>query len=125
ANLTPTQIPTSAVGVSKDQVIIRPGEETSAPLKQHLNADIRLVLGEDVHFKGFGLTTDITGDLEIVEHGNNPTRASGELNLVNGEYRAYGQGLVIEQGTLLFAGPVTEPGLDIRALRHPAENITV
>ncbi|HET6656101.1 MAG TPA: translocation/assembly module TamB domain-containing protein [Gammaproteobacteria bacterium] len=125
ANLTPKEIPQSAVGVSRDQVIIRPGKQETSKFAHLFNADIRLVLGDDVHFNGFGLTSRITGALEIIEKGNRPTRAHGELNLVDGEYRAYGQGLVIEQGTLLFAGPVTEPGLDVRAVRHPAENITV
>ncbi|HET6655312.1 MAG TPA: translocation/assembly module TamB domain-containing protein [Gammaproteobacteria bacterium] len=125
ARLTPKEIPQSAVGVSQDQVIIRPGKQETSGFAHHFNADIRLVLGDDVHFNGFGLKSRITGNLEIVEKGNHPTQASGELNLVNGEYRAYGQGLVIEQGTLLFAGPITEPGVDIRAVRHPAEDITV
>ncbi|HET7371573.1 MAG TPA: translocation/assembly module TamB domain-containing protein [Gammaproteobacteria bacterium] len=125
ANLTPKEIPQSAVGVSQDQVIIRPGKQETSGFAHHFNADIRLVLGDDVHFNGFGLKSRIIGNLEIVEKGNRPTQANGELNLVDGEYRAYGQGLVIEQGTLLFAGPVTEPGLDVRAVRHPAEDVTV
>jgi translocation and assembly module TamB len=125
AHLTPKEIPQSAVGVSKDQVIIRPGQKKQSTLARRFNADIKLVLGDDVHFKGFGLKSRIAGGLEIFETGGQPTQGKGELHLVDGEYRAYGQGLVIQQGTLLFAGPVTEPGLDIRAVRHPGEDITV
>ncbi|HET6725431.1 MAG TPA: translocation/assembly module TamB domain-containing protein [Gammaproteobacteria bacterium] len=125
ARLTLKEIPQSAVKISKDQVIVQPGKKSTSPFARRFNADIHLVLGDNVHFKGFGLKSRIAGALEIVEEGNQPTRASGQLNLIKGEYRAYGQGLVIEQGTLLFAGPITEPGIDLRAVRHPAEDITV
>ncbi|HET7308382.1 MAG TPA: translocation/assembly module TamB domain-containing protein [Gammaproteobacteria bacterium] len=125
ARLTPEEIPQSAVKVSRDQIIIQPGKKAPSSFAHNFNADIRLVLGDKVHFKGFGLKSRIKGALEIFEQGDKPTRASGELSLVNGEYRAYGQGLVIEQGTLLFAGPITEPAIDMRAVRHPAKDITV
>ena len=34
-----------------------------------------------------------------------------------GEYRAYGQSLMLDRGELLFAGPLDNPGLDVRAVR--------
>ncbi|HET8551112.1 MAG TPA: translocation/assembly module TamB domain-containing protein [Gammaproteobacteria bacterium] len=125
ARLTPEEIPQSAVKVSRDQIIVQPGKKAPSSFAHNFNADIHLVLGDNVHFKGFGLKSRIKGALEIFEQGDKPTRASGELSLVNGEYRAYGQGLVIEQGALLFAGPITEPAVDMRAVRHPAKDITV
>jgi translocation and assembly module TamB len=44
-------------------------------------------------------------------------RLTGELHTVNGTYRAYGQRLNIEEGTLRFSGAYDNPALDIRALR--------
>ncbi len=45
---------------------------------------------------------------------------------MGGEYRAFGQGLIIDKGSILFTGgPVTRPGIDLKALRRPAEGITV
>ncbi|MDN5850165.1 MAG: translocation/assembly module TamB domain-containing protein, partial [Nitrococcus sp.] len=77
-------------------------------------------------FEGFGLKGRIDGRLLIVQQPGGPTTGSGELRIVDGEYRAYGQGLVIETGRILFAGgPIDQPGVDIRAVRHPAEDITV
>lgn len=126
ANITPEQIPATAVTASEDQVIVTPGKQRQSRLVQQLNAQILLTLGEKVHFKGFGLSGRIGGELTISEKGGEPPHANGELHIVDGEYRAYGQGLVIQTGRLLFAGgPVDEPGLDVRAVRHPAENITV
>jgi translocation and assembly module TamB len=43
--------------------------------------------------------------------------AYGQIHLVNGEYQAYGQNLIIDQGTLNFIGPIENPALNIRAIR--------
>lgn len=128
ADITPKKIPPSAVTVSEDQVIIEPhqGEKPKAAEARKLHARVRLILGDQVRFEGFGLKGRIEGQLLIIQQPDDPTRGSGELRIVEGEYRAYGQGLVIETGRILFAGgPITQPGIDIRAVRHPAEGITV
>jgi translocation and assembly module TamB len=48
---------------------------------------------------------------------------TGELRTVNGTYRAYGQRLNIEQGTLRFNGAYDNPALDIRALRPNLQQV--
>ncbi|MDN5871445.1 MAG: translocation/assembly module TamB domain-containing protein, partial [Nitrococcus sp.] len=127
ARITPEQIPPSAVTVSEDQVIIRPNEDEAAAVEgRKLHVHVRLILGEHVFFEGFGLKGRIEGRLLIVQQPGEPTTGSGELRIVDGEYRAYGQGLVIETGRILFAGgPIDQPAVNIRAVRHPAEDITV
>lgn len=126
ANITPHKIPPSAVTVSEDQVIVRPDQETRTAATRKLHVRVRLILGENVHFEGFGLTGRLEGRLLIVQQPEEPTKGSGELRIVEGEYRAYGQGLVIDTGRVLFAGgPIDQPGIDIRAVRHPAKDITV
>ncbi|MDN5850136.1 MAG: translocation/assembly module TamB domain-containing protein, partial [Nitrococcus sp.] len=127
ARITPEKIPASAVTVSEDQIIIRPHEnEAGAVEGRKLHVKVLLILGEHVRFEGFGLKGRIDGRLLIVQQPGGPTTGSGELRIVNGEYRAYGQGLVIETGRILFAGgPIDQPGVNIRAVRHPAEDITV
>lgn len=126
AHITPKAIPRSAVGVSPDQVIVQPGMEKESTLVRQLSARIRLVLGDKVFFKGFGLSGRVEGNLLVTEEADQPPHGNGELHIVDGEYRAYGQGLVIETGRLVYAGgTLDEPGLDVRAVRHPAEDITV
>jgi translocation and assembly module TamB len=120
-------LPESAVKVSDDQVIIEPGEqqEAAAPGRE-LHARVRIILGDEVSFNGFGLNARFEGNILAVEKPGEPTTGSGELTIVDGEYRAYGQGLVIEKGRVLFAGgPINQPGLDVRAVRRPAEGIVV
>ena len=46
------------------------------------------------------------------------TKATGEITIPEGIYRAYGQRLEVENGRVLYTGgPLTNPGLDVRAVR--------
>lgn len=127
AEITPGTRPAAAVTPSDDQVLLSTEEEGAAPeTVRPFLARVRIILGDAVSFDGFGLTARFEGDVLAVQAPGAPTTATGELNIIDGEYRAYGQGLVIESGNLYFAGgPVTEPALDIRAVRRPQEGILV
>jgi translocation and assembly module TamB len=128
ARITLKTLPESAVKVSDDQVIIDSEEDTkeATPRGPEVYARVRTVLGDNVHFDGFGLKGRIQGGLLVIDRPGEPTTASGELNIKDGEYRAYGQGLVIQKGRILFpGGPIDQPGLDVRAIRRPREGITV
>ncbi|MFU8816572.1 MAG: translocation/assembly module TamB domain-containing protein, partial [Pseudomonadales bacterium] len=126
AELTPVIPEPGAALPSADQVLVDEVEEEPAPPRE-LYAEIRLVPGDEVYFVGFGLDARIEGDVVVRESPATavPT-ATGELRVVDGEYRAYGQVLAIERGRLFFAGgPVTEPAVDIEAVRRPREGILV
>ena len=102
---------------SSDEIIVgaaaEPESETLA-----WNLDLRLILGDRVRFEGFGLKTDITGQLGLREGPGTLPVASGEL-VLDGRYRAYGQDLTIERGRILYTGvPLDSPGLDLRASRR-------
>ena len=83
--------------------------------------DIDVEVGQDrLRFSGFGLTADLAGYLHI---GDN-LDARGELQLKNGRYRAYGQRLTIRRAELLFTGLISQPFLNIEAIRRiEAENV--
>jgi translocation and assembly module TamB len=71
-----------------------------------------------VPFKGMGIDTRLTGDLKINKPvGLYQPRAEGQVSLTEGSYAAYGQNLEIENGLLLFAGPLDNPGINLRAYR--------
>jgi len=107
------ELPEQAVSVSEDEVVVGAEEEPSG--LRTLNMDVTVVVGEDeVSFSGFGVTGDLEGTLRI---GNNmDTR--GALQLVDGRYEAYGQELELRRARLMFVGPLTEPYLDIEAVRR-------
>ncbi|MEM8489186.1 MAG: translocation/assembly module TamB domain-containing protein [Pseudomonadota bacterium] len=127
ASVTPTQLPESAVSPSRDQVIIgADGVEQQSALGTDIDARLRITLGDEVSVDGFGFSGRLTGSLQVEQQPQRPTLATGELNILDGEYRAYGQGLVIEQGKVLFAGgPIGQPGIQVRANRRPAADVLV
>lgn len=80
---------------------------------------ITLNLGDDFALQGHGITTRLTGELDIrssAASGGQP-RVTGEVRTVQGRYRAWGQALNVETGLLRFNGPYANPALDILALR--------
>ena len=121
AKLQPKDI-TTAARVSDDAVIV--GGEIPTEDNWLLDAQVRLTLGERVHFYGFGFEGRLGGSLLLEDAPGHLTKATGEINIPEGRYRAYGQRLDIELGRLLFTGgPPANPGLDLRAVRHVG-NIT-
>jgi len=129
AEITPDTLPPSAVKASADVVEMVPETEQvedAAVAARAVNAEVDISLGEEVRFEGFGLKARFTGETTIIEEPGQLTSATGQIDIADGEYRAYGQGLVIESGRIIFAGgPVTQPALDIRAVRRPEEDILV
>jgi len=76
-------------------------------------------LGDDFAVQGRGVTTRLTGQLDIRSNagpGSAP-QLTGEIHTVKGQYRAYGQQLDIESGIARFSGPYDNPALDILAIR--------
>jgi len=110
-------LPPQAVEASPDVVVhgIDALEERDRPLI--MRADIRVELGDDVRYAGQGLDVGLSGAMQVMYESGRSAVASGALNL-SGEYSAYGQTLQIDQGRLLFTGPLDNPTLDVRAVRR-------
>jgi translocation and assembly module TamB len=90
-----------------------------------VNSNIRINMGDDVRVESFGLQGKIVGGVATtIRTGETPV-GRGELSVADGRYEAYGQGLEIARGKLLFeASPLNDPGLDIEA-RRKIESIVV
>lgn len=124
ADIAPKSL-NSGIGPSADQVIV---VDESGPEVAGLGifADIGLRLGDAVRFEGFGLKTRLAGNLQLRETPGVPTSGRGEINLIEGRYKAYGQDLNLETGRLLFTGgAVTSPAVELRATRQPRPDISV
>lgn len=117
ANLRPRDA-SGAVSASGDVVIIEAEGPTDRGPRWEIYSKLRLTLGDFVKFSGFGLNGMLRGDITLVDEPQKPTVARGELNIKDGEYRAYAQKLQVDRGRLLFfGGTVDNPGMDIRAVR--------
>lgn len=112
-------LPPSATQVSSDVVIVDEQflqDESLAPFAVYSN--VNLSLGKDVSFKGFGLSSKVTGRLNLLKEAHRSFFTNGYVSVSEGSYKAYGQTLTIERGRLAFQGPYDNPGLDIRATRQ-------
>lgn len=116
ARITPADT-ANAVLVSADERIASP-EEPGQEDPFEVTSDVRLVLGDRVNLDAYGLSGRITGAVRARNTLQSATVANGELEVRNGKYRAYSRQLDVERGRLLFTGgPVTDPGVDLRASR--------
>ncbi|MDA8157123.1 MAG: translocation/assembly module TamB domain-containing protein [Actinomycetota bacterium] len=117
ANVKPISVP-SAVMPSPDVVIMQKRQGAAAKKTfSKFYANIKVILGSRIFFNGFGLKSRISGSIAMREMPQRPPTGYGQLVMSQGNYIAYKQTLKIDRGKLLFAGPVDNPGLDIRATR--------
>lgn len=122
ADINIDNLPQNAVELSDDLVLLdeqlnrQPVEQTTMFV---LQTDIKVQLGERVRLSAFGLKTRLKGNLRVRQQPQKPLRVNGDVNLIDGTFRAYGQDLLIRKGKMNFNGPADQPFLDIEAIRNP------
>ncbi len=120
ANLVLKELPKGAVTKTRDEVFVSElDEEVELPNKNRLDVTgkIQIKLGEDVHFAGKGIKTDLAGDLEVQLNSKKIPTGQGVLKFNNASYQVLGQTLDISSGKILFAGPLNNPELDVKVTR--------
>lgn len=126
ALITPERFKSSgAVSPSSDQVILGDdGQEPEPALP--VQAEVTLKLGDSVRFEGYGLKSRFAGAMTLIESPGKLTSARGQIKMVDGQYKAYGQDLTIETGRLIYSGgPVVDPAVEIKAYRKASAEVTV
>lgn len=118
------RLPTSAVSVSQDEIIVTSEDaDSDAPVSRGFMTDavsgeVAIRLGDAITVNGFGLTSKLSGGVDWKKRRGEPLgRASGRIAIDSGVFKAYGQHLQIENGRIVFAGPVDNPNLNLRAYR--------
>lgn len=146
ARLEVGDVPESAMAPSSDEVIIteeqdrraaqaaaeeakaeaksgsQPGESTAEAMAQAgmaIDILITLSLGPDMLLEAYGLESGLSGNLEIRQQ-DGPVQLFGDVSLVDGRFKAFGQDLLIREGIIFFSGPPGQPLLDFEAIRNPA-----
>lgn len=128
----------SAIEPSSDEIIITEREDREAEEEalraaenggpsaadelaktgMELDVLITLTLGRDMLISAYGLESGLGGTLEIRQDSGG-LQLFGEVSLVDGRFKAFGQDLLIRRGRLLFSGPPSLPSLDFEAIRNP------
>jgi translocation and assembly module TamB len=88
--------------------------------KTELNffANLNLILGDAIHLSYGGLSGLLRGQLHLQDTPGANTTALGQINLLNGLYKAYGQVLTIQAGQALFkGGDIANPDLSLKAVK--------
>lgn len=118
ARIVPRSLPARAVGLSPDVVLVGEGVQEAA---FRFTPQLLVRLGDDVRLDGAGLKARLSGELQARSDRTGALWAQGELLLSEGSYRAYGQDLTLEQGQLMFQGPLDKPGVSLRASRKAGD----
>ncbi|MDO4936297.1 MAG: translocation/assembly module TamB domain-containing protein [Sutterellaceae bacterium] len=121
ARLSAESIPASAVTVSDDEVIVDADmnpivKAASKPLA--IDSTLAIALGDDVRVEAFGLMAQLTGTVTVTQT-NETLGLRGTLTIPDGRFQAYGQDLIIKKGAFIFAGPVSDPVVELVAERNP------
>lgn len=120
ARILVREMPASAVSVSPDEVIL---DDNLRPVQQSkvttvINSNLVIHVGSDVRLDAFGLQARLEGDLKMVQDKQG-MGLNGQINIPYGRFRAYAQDLSVRRGQLMFAGPPTQPLLNVEAIRNP------
>lgn len=112
-------LPQGAVRLSDDVVVL--DDPSARKDKQGLPFSLALevTLLDEVQIEAFGLKAGLEGTLVLKQSPTQPLSANGNIDLREGTYRAFGQNLLIKKGLLLFFGPLSEPFIDVDAIRNP------
>ena len=105
--------------LSDDVVIVGKGHDSGK--KTAISLDVSISLGDGIRLQGRGLDALLVGQVRLLASAGDALRAQGTLSVASGTFKAYQRELKIEQGSVLFSGPLNNPALDIRAMRRGQE----
>ena len=117
-------LPRGAATVSDDVIVIEDvyaetqKKKEKKATKTSVSVKVNVSLGDDVNLSGYGLIASMTGNMSVSQISPNPVQLGGEITIVNGLYKKYGQDLKITDGQILFVGPVDQTALNIDAVRE-------
>jgi translocation and assembly module TamB len=115
------ELPKGSISPSKDVILVeKQAEQEASQQRLALNVLLKVdPLGNNqVKLDAFGLTTDLQGQLKL-QNNKSEIFGGGEVQMVNGRYKAYGQNLIIREGDILFTSSLDRPFLNIEAVRDP------
>ncbi|MCL7930163.1 translocation/assembly module TamB [Halomonas sp. ATCHA] len=138
ARLEVGDIPSSATAPSSDEIIITERDDREALERAQARAEngepsaaealaqegmaidvlLTVTLGRDMQLAAYGLASNLGGKLEVRQNSGG-LQLFGDVNLVDGRFKAFGQDLLIRRGQILFSGPPGLPTLDFEAIRNP------
>ncbi|KVQ57227.1 translocation/assembly module TamB domain-containing protein [Burkholderia territorii] len=107
----------TGTAVAKPQKVDNKPAPSLAP-----RANIDIGLGNNFRFKGHGADLGLRGTITVMSAPGVPLRAVGNVRVTEGStYTSFGRKLAVENGFFTFNGPVSNPGVNILAMRRNQE----
>lgn len=108
----------SSATVNPDVVLVDPD---NIPLHESselpFSSNVKIMLGQDISFQGFGIFSKIAGTLTITSAPRQAAIGNGTLRSIEGYYKGYGKQFNITEGSLNFTNsPLDNPGINVTAL---------
>ncbi|MBQ4861729.1 translocation/assembly module TamB domain-containing protein [Pseudoalteromonas sp. MMG013] len=113
------QLPKGVIKTSEDQYIVGDQREQENLVPFDYDLDVTVKVLDDFRVVALGLDSYISGEIMLTKEPASPLLATGEMELQEGKYRAFGQDLLIETGQIGFNGALDKPYLNISAIRNP------
>lgn len=127
AMISPRDLSTS-VSPSLDEHVVGIDQEGAAPsTMERVRSRILVVLGDNVRVDSRGLEARLGGEVTILTEPGEVPLGNGTINLIEGQYEAFGQKVNITRGKLSYKmTPLSDPEIDLLAEREiRSEDITV
>jgi translocation and assembly module TamB len=117
ARLEEPELIAGAVRASGDEIIVN--QQSIEPKDRfRVFSKVTLKLGERVTINTSGLQGRLSGSVTTGNDETGFSRGTGELDVEEGKYTAYGRKLDITRGKLIFNNsPLGDPGVDLRATK--------
>lgn len=106
------------VTLSNDVVFVN-GKERKEKTRLPIRTHVKIILGDKIFLNVKGVTARLTGNVDIEEsEKSEQTTAVGQINLIDGRYKAHGQNLTIRTGRATFTGgTVSNPAIYAEIIR--------
>lgn len=120
ANIKINSFGGNGIPLSRDVVIIdaaATAPKRSSKMQHNISSRLDVVLGQNVHFDGYGVSADLRGDFTVKISPDRTPELLGAMMVDSGTYRSYGQNLRIKDGRINFVGPLEQAGLSVEAVR--------
>ncbi|MBN2689167.1 MAG: translocation/assembly module TamB domain-containing protein [Gammaproteobacteria bacterium] len=126
ANINPDDL-RSVLTLPDDVVFVDSKRKTPSAKSRGMRTEmhINLQLGNKVFLNAFGLKGQLVGGVVIHNADNKLTTGNGLIQIKNATYTAFGQKLLVQNGSLTFSGgDITEPHVNAEAVRVIQQNTT-
>ncbi|MEM9397649.1 MAG: translocation/assembly module TamB domain-containing protein, partial [Pseudomonadota bacterium] len=113
-------------GIALSDDIQEVEDTRGGPTRFEFKSEIELELEPGFTLRSKELELTLSGRLRARTEPLAPAQVFGDLQVLGGELRAFGQSLRVAEGTISFLGDASNPGLDLRAERTiRGENLRV